>query len=619
MATDRSQPVVVTQDFGNAQRIKNLPNAVDNQEPVTLAQLVAQLLLKQDVVSGGAGIILDGNAIEVDLATAGSDYSSFTLTNTDHASLNGTYTRLNYRAYLEYAGTNLDLNYGGDFNVYYKDNGSGVWAICARREIDGSAATSDSGTWMAVLVTIDPTTVSSTVSSFVPDYQAVDSDTVANADVLDESGHRSPAEGYVLNDLVYGTGSTPAGLKFDNNKLALDFANTTGDASSTKVFPSSVVKTYIDEQVSDAKDLSNHPFSNTIAQIAGNPTNAQSAFEALAAENDTQDSQISAIQTVNTTQTSQITAVASAVGVALGSSNLGAMTTSWLTDNSDVKTLLDEIAMYAEDVHDDLYGHLGILEADVGLGAMTSTIFTDDGSVKTMMEEAGAAIESLQVGAGAFWTAVNYHHHTENTALPAGWGDGSTDVGSFVVDPNGSNLAVSAMSTGSRILVITDGGAVDAGIYVVNADDSVSRSADADADADFTTNKTVNIINGGSHAGATYAYTGSDNPVVGTDALTFEFKQGTNVGDNTITEAKLAPALADKINDKSDKYVETVTTDGSGYVTVTHDLGTADFIAQVWTTTGTVEVVAAEISDPTVNSVVIGGVPSTTYKVVLIG
>ena len=110
-----------------------------------------------------------------------------------------------------------------------------------------------------------------------------------------------------------------------------------------------------------------------------------------------------------------------------------------------------------------------------------------------------------------------------------------------------------------------------------------------------------------------------DNPTLDTDALPFEFKQGTNVGDNTVTEAKLAPALADKINDKSDKFVDTVTTDVSGYVTVTHDLGTADFIAQVWTTTGTVEVVTAEISDPTVNSVVIGGVPSTTYKVILIG
>lgn len=607
MATDRSQPVVVTQDFGNAQRIKNLPNAVDNQEPVTLAQLVAQLLLKQDVVSGGAGIILDGSTIEVDLATAGSDYSGFSLTNTDFASLNGTYTRLNYRAWLTYAGTNLTLKYGGDFNAYYKDNGNGIWAVVMRREIDGDAATSDSGNWLAALTTVDPTTVTADVSSFVPDYQAVDYDWAGNADVLDEVGNRSPAEGYSLVDLVYGVGSTPAGLKFDNNKLALDFANTTGDAASTKVFPSSVVKTYIDEQVSDAKDLANHPFSNAIAQIAGNPTNAQSAFEALAAENNTQDSQISAIQTVNTTQTSQLTALASAVGVALGTSSLPVITGGGVgfVGGTDSATRFQSVADSILGIYQNMgtINGLNAFETDFGTGFV---ILPNNSSAKALFQATEAELQALSLGLGQFWAPVDVHN----------------DTNIDITNPGTDTFGGAVAAQGERVLLMGQTDASENGIYIFDTTSTAMvRATDADADAEYTPNKTVQVLRSTEEgiSGATFAYSGDADPVVGTDDLTFVLKSEGVVGDNTITEDKLGAALADKVNDKTDKYVETVTTDASGYVTVTHTLGSADFIAQVWTTTGTVEVVAAEISDPTINSVVIGGVPSTTYKVVLIG
>lgn len=171
------------------------------------------------------------------------------------------------------------------------------------------------------------------------------------------------------------------------------------------------------------------------------------------------------------------------------------------------------------------------------------------------------------------------------------------------------------METGDRVLVV--GGGIDSGIFIVNADDSVSRSIDADADTDFTTNKTVNIISGGSHAGATYAYTGSESPSVGSDVLVFEFKQGTNIGDGVITEGKLTVPLAGKINAKSDKSVVAVTTDASGYATVTHTLGSDKFIAQAWEAGEVVP--SAEFTGRTVNTVVLGGVPLTEYEVILIG
>jgi len=70
---------------------------------------------------------------------------------------------------------------------------------------------------------------------------------------------------------------------------------------------------------------------------------------------------------------------------------------------------------------------------------------------------------------------------------------------------------------------------------------------------DFTINKTVNVVNRGSHAGATYAYTGNSSPVLGTDVLPFAFKQGSNVGDDSITEAKLATSVVNTLDAKLDK------------------------------------------------------------------
>lgn len=70
----------------------------------------------------------------------------------------------------------------------------------------------------------------------------------------------------------------------------------------------------------------------------------------------------------------------------------------------------------------------------------------------------------------------------------------------------------------------------------------------------------------------------------------------------------------------SDKYVEVVTTDATGYVTVTHNLGDAEFIAQAWSTAGVGETVPSiEFSNATGSTVVVGGAVSTEYKIILIG
>ena len=104
---------------------------------------------------------------------------------------------------------------------------------------------------------------------------------------------------------------------------------------------------------------------------------------------------------------------------------------------------------------------------------------------------------------------------------------------------------------------------------------------------------------------------------VDTDPLLFEFKAPSVTGDGTITEQKLSTVLITKVNAKSDVDVIVVTTDTSGYATVTHSLGSAKFIAQAWE--GDEVIPSAEFTGRTVNSVVLGGVPLTEYEVILIG
>lgn len=619
MTSNRKQPVVSSQDYLGTSTIENLPNAILPQSPTTLAQQNEALALKQDKLTPSSGTEITDNVIKVALATAGSDYNSLQVSGTGYTSLDGSYTRLNYNAYLEHAGTNLDLLYGGDFSTYYKDNGGGVWSFIAKREQDGVEDGDDSFEyWLCCLVTTDPTTVTTTVTSFIPNYQAVDYKNLTNSNELDGTNF-VPASGVFLGtDVVYAAGSTPAGLLFDNGKLAIDFAQSISESASTKVFPASVVKTYIDEQVSSAKDSSNNTFSNTAAQITGNPSNVQSLGEALAGEIDTLDNRVSNTETINSSQGTNILAHSSALGIANGGTNMGEFTSLHAPDNSDLKTVIESVCNEIDTVNGELHDKLGVAEGVSGLGLLDTTVITDNSNVKQAIEQLGSATQLLQSGSGAFWSAATYHHHADISALPAGWGDGSTDVGAFVVDETGSNMAISAMNTGDTILVI-DGG-VESGKYVVNANQSTSRSVDADSDEEFTTNKTIVIANGGSHAGATYAYTGPDNPAVGTDVITFEFKAPSVTGDYTITETKLVTALASKINDKTNKYVETVTTDAQGFAVVTHNLGTEDFIAQARSTTAVGETLPSiEFSDFTSTTVKVGGQLNTSYKVTLVG
>ena len=564
MATIRDQQTGL--DFGGVHQIKNIPSGINGGDAVNKSQLDARLALKQNNVSGGSGIDIDGSIISVDLATAGSDYSSLVVGGTGYTSLNGTYARLPYQAYLDYVGTDLDLTFGGDYNVYYKDNGSGVWAIVARREIDGQEETSDGGVWMSVLTTFDPTTVTSTVNSFIPNYQAVSYDSVSNSDAQDENGFVSPSEGsYAFATTAYAAGSTPAGLLFDNSKLALDFANTVNSAASTKVFPSSVIKTYLDEQIIEAKDLSNHPFSNTIAQITGSPNNAQSMGEALAGEIDTLDGQVSALQTKDITHDAYIADNTSALGINQGEdvmpTPIGAAV-SFTGSGGNVAGYIQTLGDSIGNVYSNIGNLLGLgqFDADFGTGFV---ILPNDADAKALFQATEAELQQIALGLGQYWSPVEAYSGTNIT----------------ISNPSTDEFGGAVVSQGDRVLLTGQTASSQNGIYIFDTTSTeMVRASDADADAEFTPNKTVQVLDSSEEgiSGATFAYTGIDSPTVGTNVLPFALKSKGVVGDNSITESKLGVVLAAKLNAKGNRYEDTgISVVADTPFVINHDLGYA--------------------------------------------
>ena len=609
--TNRTQPVVSSQDYLGVSVIENLPDAVAPQSPVTLSQQGTQLALKQDNVSGGAGVEVTGSSIAVDLAVSGTNYGSLTLSGTSHSSLDGEYTLASFKGSLTYAGTSLDLDVGGNYNVYYKVNGGGVWAVIAKRDTDnvhnnGSTGESN-GQWLAVLTTVDVTTISEDYNNLIPNYQAVDSDFVTSSSEQDDNGNGTPSS--ADSQVTYGSGSTPAGLIFDNDKLAIDFASTTAEAASTKVFPSSVIKTYVEEQRDLAKIASNNTFSNSQANLTGNPGNVQSALESAAGEIDSLASVVSSNQTTAATEYGKIATLETEMNAAEAS-------------------VVAEAAARASDV--------AALELTIGVSAGSGV--TTAGDNVTSGDDVEKAISDLDVALGLIqgdlssrMPAVDYFHSGLEFALTSGQLAGTEEFDEAkynVYDPQTGALvstSVSDLSTAVQDLKILvsygPSGDADAGVYVRDtATGYLSRADYFDQPAEVQKNAIMQVKYGGSIAGAQFYVATPDDPTIGTDPIGFELASAVIIGQGTIDEPKLETALAAKVNAKSDKFIATVTTDSSGFVTIAHDLATSDFIAQAWSTVGEGETVPSiEFSDASSASVVLGGIANTTYKVVLIG
>lgn len=574
-------------DFKGTSKNINLTAGTENGDSVEYGQFQTALGDKQDNHIGGQGISTSGAIINVDLATSGSDYGSLIISGANYSSLNGTYTKLDYSAKLEYIGTDLDLTYGDteiDWNGYYKDNGAGVWAVVFKRDNDTSEATNpEAGTWLAVLTTTDPTSLSytgagsATVASYIPDYQAVNYDFLTSSNESSGDGKFSPSS--TDSNVDYPIGSTPAGLIFSNDKLAIDFAQTTGTASSTKVFPSSVVLTEIQEAEARAKDSSNNTFSNAQAGITGNPSNVQSAIEGNATEINTLGTQITALQIVDISHGAHIADNTSALGITQGDDTLPTITGGGIAfvTGTNASARFQSVA----DSILGIYQNNGLI---LGLSAFETNfgddfiILPNDSALKPILQAIEAELQQLAQGLGQFWA------------------DGVEVVALSNIDEASAPATIEGvtLTSGDRVLLSAQTSALENGIYVFNgAGSAMTRATDADANAEFTPNKTIQDL----ATGDTWAYTGDDEPTVGTDSLTFEVKSRAVVADGTIGEVKLTSTLANKINAKVDKYNETINlVSGTEYI-VSHNLNTEYPLIQAIGSTGYVENVVKRYID----------------------
>ena len=79
-----------------------------------------------------------------------------------------------------------------------------------------------------------------------------------------------------------------------------------------------------------------------------------------------------------------------------------------------------------------------------------------------------------------------------------------------------------SLTSGSRVLLTAQTTVSENGIYELDAATGFARASDAAADTDYKTGKLVDVTSGATGAGEVYEYVGSDDPVLGTDNVTFD-------------------------------------------------------------------------------------------------
>ena len=229
----------------------------------------------------------------------------------------------------------------------------------------------------------------------------------------------------------------------------------------------------------------------------------------------------------------------------------------------------------------------------------------NDADAKSLFQATESELQNLYEGLGQFWAPV----------------DAYEDSNVVLSNPGTSTFGGAAVSSGDRVLLVGQSLLSQNGVYVFNGTAStMTRADDAEDDVDFTPNKTVQVLasEDSGISGATFAYTGDDSPTVGSDSLAFSLKAQGVVGDNSITESKLTSTLANKVNDKCDKYAETATIVAATSYDVVHGLSSTDVIVQVRDTAGNTVEFEVDVVDPnfvTINSPIESG----DYRVVVIG
>lgn len=580
-------PINTSHVFAGGATVKGIPASQATGQAVEHDQLIAAQATKQNNLTGGSGIELDGSAVKVDLAVTGTDYGTLTLSGSNYSSLDGAYTLASFKGSLSYAGTSLDLDVGGDYNVYYKDNGGGVWAIVAKRDTDNihnnNSTGESTGSWLAVLVSVDPTSITEDYNNFVPNYQSVDYDMLTSSSEQDDNGNGTVSS--AVSGIDYAAGNTPAGLVFENNKLAIDFASDISSGTSVNTYPASIIKTYTDEQVALAKIAGNNTFSNAVAQLAGSPANVQAMGEALKVLIDSVSSTVSNNQTLASTEYGNIDNLQAALGSA--TANLAA-THATLSDNVTAKALINELAVLIAALRADATTSLGLSTGGF-VGDIGSTVSNGSDLIAALTSIVNA-VETVQGDLTARIGAVSFFHNGEEFPLTANQiaGTEALDIvktGAGTGEENDVAAYVAALNTPRDVRILVSYGTTgdaDAGIYVRDKDTGyLTRATDFDESSEIEKGDIVQVLLGGSTAFADFAVSNDSLPVVGTDAIKFELYKASGVGDKQVTEAKLGDALKAVVDNKLVPYesaVITIPANGSYSLVHGHKLYSAPMI-----------------------------------------
>ncbi len=607
MAVNGTKKVGVNLDLSSGAKLLNLSQASSSGEAVEFAQLNSALVLKQDNMSGGNGVELDGNAINIDLSESGTDFATMTISGTGFATLDGEYTRAPHRGHWSNVGLSLDWSHNtGDYAMYYKDNGGGVYSMIASRDQDGDNSTYGGiQQWMALLTSVNPATLSGNVFNQVPNYAMVDHFVVTYNNETDENGALVPDGNSSFIGYVSGSGASY--LKFNGGELLADVVTNMNNVGTGKLVDSATVKTYIDEQSVISRTASSNTFINTTASLTGSPANVQSAIEAAAAEIDGIDNTIILLNAKDTMHDNRLDAHDSVLGVTQLASSLGSWSgaaATYFSANSDVKSVLIEIADTFAVNKSDLAGVLGLSKGDTDFGD-GFTVLSNDSDAKNLFQEIEVELQNLSQGLGQFWNPVQAR----------------SIIDIDISNPGTDTFDGATVSTGGRVLLMGQNDPTENGIYLfASTSTQMIRALDANESSEFTINKTVQVLASSTQgvSGGTFAYTNGDDPVLGTDDLPFSQKSQGVVGDASITEAKLGADLATKLNDKTDKHAETVTMTSGVPVQISHGLNSMDVIVQVRTVTGgNVTDIEIDITDS--SFVTLNSLYDDDYRVVVIG
>jgi len=606
MSVSGSKKVGVNLDMSTGAKLKNLPQADTAGEAVEYAQLNSALSLKQNSMAGGSGIELDGVSIKVNLSENGTDYSQLTVSGSPVSQLNGVYTRAPFRGHASNVGLALDWTHNaGDYAMYHKDNGGGVYAVIVSRDQDGDSSTwSSIQQWMAVLTSVNPATLSDNLDNFVPNYSAAGYHVLGYGDDMDEAGALVPSDSSPFVD--YSTGSGSSYLKFNSDELQADVVTSMASAATGKLVDSNTIKTYVIEQAAISRTAANNTFSNATAALDNNPSNVQSAIEEAAAAIQANDSDIADLEAADITHVNRISASESVLGVTPLDAHLG----SWAGDSATVfanditvKAALNTVAATFVANTANVGQVLGLTAGDTDFGT-GFIILSNDAPAKTLFQEIEVELQNLSQGVGQFWSPV----------------EAKSEVNVLLAAPSTDEFGGVQVAQGERVLVAAQLDATENGIYIFDTTATpMVRATDADLDTEFSLNKTVQVLASDEDgvSGATFAYTGVDDPELGVASITFAMKAQGVIGDSSVTSAKLSDAMNAEIDAKSDKYSETITLVAGVSQQITHGLDSQDVIVQVRDTNGNVTDVEVDITDS--SFVTINSLYSGDYRIVVIG